>query len=70
MITGKATLARKDKTTGEDIYNMSLKGLKTDTKPVEKWEGMRIGNGSSFMEIDDAGFYMYDESTDTWKSKA
>lgn len=70
MITGTATLARVDKTTGEEIYNMSLKGLKADTKPTEKWDGMRIGNGSSFMEIDDAGFYMYDEESDTWKSKA
>ena len=46
---------------------ISLYGLSTDTKPTEYLEGIKIDNGSSFMEIDTQVLKFYDESTDTWK---
>ena len=47
-------------------YDMSFSGLSTDTKPTETYEGMEIGNGSSFFMLDTQELSFYDESSDTW----
>lgn len=44
-----------------------LTGLSTDTKPIEKFNGKKLTNGSSFFEMDTASAYMYDEAGKTWK---
>lgn len=43
-----------------------LRGLSTDTKPTEI-NGMVIGNGSVFIEIDTQKLFFFDEASKTWK---
>ena len=47
-------------------YEMSFKGLSTDTKPTEKYNNLRIANGSTFMEIDTKSLKFYDEEGAQW----
>lgn len=47
-------------------YAMAFKGLSTDTKPVERYEKLKIANGSSFMEIDTKSLKFYDEEGEQW----
>ena len=49
---------------------MSLCGLSTDTKPTETFQGLKIVNGSSFMEIDTQNVFFYDEENATWPDPA
>lgn len=72
MITWRSSFSRKDKTTGKDVYKFGGVGLKADvaTLPTDEIDGALIENGSSFMEIDDAGFYMFDAENKEWKAKA
>lgn len=53
-----------DKNTQSD--KLSLSGLSTDTKPTQTFEGLKIINGSSFMEVDTQNVYFYDEENHTW----
>lgn len=50
---------------------IALKGLSSDTKPIETFEDdknrFEIANGSSFFEIDTQNISFYDKSTDSWK---
>ena len=46
---------------------LSLKGLSTDTKPTEDWNGLGIDNGSTFLEMDTQKLYFYNEETKTWE---
>ena len=39
-----------------------LRGLSTDTKPVDSW----VGNGSIFFEMDTKKVFMYDAENSTW----
>ncbi|MBQ9567648.1 MAG: hypothetical protein IJR31_06190 [Lachnospiraceae bacterium] len=50
----------------EEEYSFSFKGKSTDIKPTGHYDGMKIKNGSSYMEIDTKTLYYYDASTDTW----
>lgn len=43
-----------------------LVGLSTDTKPVTTYNGYLIGNGSTFLSMDDGTVYMYDETGTRW----
>lgn len=52
------------KNTQENI--LSFKGLSTDTKPVETFQGLEIPNGSSFLEIDTQNVVFYDAEGQTW----
>lgn len=52
------------KNTQENI--LSFKGLSTDTKPVETFQGLEIPNGSSFLEIDTQNMVFYDAENKTW----
>ena len=45
---------------------MSLKGLSTDTKPTDTFNGQKIANGSSFFEIDTQDVKFYDAENDVW----
>lgn len=45
---------------------LSFKGLSTDTKPVETFQGLEIPNGSSFLEIDTQSMVFYDAENKTW----
>ncbi len=48
----------------------TLAGLSTDTKPVAEYKGIRIRNGSTFIEIDTGKAYMYDEEGGKWSAQA
>lgn len=52
------------KNTQENI--LSFKGLSTDIKPVETFQGLEIPNGSSFLEIDTQNMVFYDAENKTW----
>lgn len=52
------------KNTQENI--LSFKGLSTDTKPTEAFQGLEIPNGSSFLEIDTQNMVFYDAENKTW----
>lgn len=42
-------------------------GLSTDTKPIDKIEGIYIQNGSSFLEMDTDTKYLFDAENKQWK---
>lgn len=41
-------------------------GLSKDEKPVGEVNGIKITNGSVFVEIDTKKVYMFDEENQTW----
>ena len=45
---------------------MALNGLSTDDKPIQRYDGRCIPNGSTFYEIDTACLYRYDAETNVW----
>ena len=45
---------------------LSFKGLSTDTKPVNTFNGLQITNGSSFFEMDTQDVYFYDGAANEW----
>lgn len=45
---------------------MHIDGLSTDTKPVDKFDGMAIPNGSIYTEIDTGDKYMFDAENKAW----
>lgn len=51
----------------EKLSTFSFKGLSTDTKPTDKWAGIEIKNGSSFLEIDTHNIKFFDADSKTWK---
>lgn len=44
---------------------IELRGLSTDKKPLKK-DYKLLGNGSTFLEMDTAQLWMYDEENDRW----
>lgn len=44
----------------------SFNGLSTDTKPTETMDGIQIGNGSTFLEMDTRKMAFYNGTTNTW----
>lgn len=46
---------------------LEFRGLSSDTKPVEQYgHGQKVGNGSTFFEMDTSKQYMYNEDAKTW----
>lgn len=45
---------------------LSLCGLSTDTKPTNTFQGKKIVNGSTFLEVDTQNVFFYDEEHNTW----
>lgn len=45
---------------------MHIDGLSTETKPVDKFDGMAIPNGSIYTEIDTGDKYMFDAENKVW----
>lgn len=45
---------------------IELVGLSTDAKPIKKYNGTTIRNGSSFFEIDTGELYFYDAENNEW----
>jgi len=43
-----------------------LAGLSSDDKPTE-FEGAKVANGSTFLEMDTKAVYVYDEAGETWR---
>lgn len=49
--------------TAANVANVyDLRGLSTDTKPTEK-----VGNGSTFLEIDTSKLFAFDEANKQWR---
>lgn len=62
------TLYKNDnvrKTTDGQTTYCELRGMSTDTKPTEI-NGMKIGNGSVFIEIDTQEVFIFNETTQEW----
>ena len=49
-----------------DTTRFSLSGKSTDSKPTSTFDGKKIANGSTFLEIDTKEVKFYDADTDTW----
>ena len=45
---------------------LELYGLSTDTKPIEKFENVFIGNASTYYEMDSKKAFIYDEENHKW----
>ena len=45
---------------------LELYGLSTDTKPIEKFENVFIGNASTFYCMDTKEAFIYDEENHKW----
>lgn len=45
---------------GEQKWDFDFKGLSTDTKPTESFEGQPICENSLFLELDTGDVYYYD----------
>ena len=45
---------------------LELYGLSTDTKPIEKFENVFIGNASTFFEMNTGKCFIYDEENHKW----
>lgn len=45
---------------------VTIYGLSTDTKPIDKWEGQSIENGSWYIEIDTGYVYLFDKENKLW----
>lgn len=56
----------ESKAKGTDDYMIDFNGLSTDTKPVDVFEGMKIGNGSTFMEMDTKKLKFWDNENNEW----
>ena len=50
----------------DDYISVDLRGLSTDTKPVEK-DGKKIDNGSMYIEMDTGKVYFYDLENEQWR---
>ena len=69
MITAdRSSLIAQDALFGESRHGkLSLTGLSTDTKPIGNFNGIKLDNGSSFMELDTQNVFFYDEENETWE---
>lgn len=63
------TIAKVEKASfnPEEPQIVELRGLAADTKPTE-FDGVKIGNGSVFIEIDTGSMFLYDEEHEEWKA--
>lgn len=43
-----------------------FRGLSTDEKPTDVYGGVKIGNGSVFIELDTEAILFYDEENGDW----
>lgn len=49
-------------------YLISFFGNSEDKKPIKQYDGMLIGNGSTFFTINTADVAFYDEEHDKWRT--
>lgn len=45
---------------------LEVAGLSTDVKPIGEIDGVRIVNGSTYIEMDTCDIFMYDEENQKW----
>ncbi len=53
-------------TKDDTSYELSFKGLSTDTKPTGYYDDIEITNGSSFFCMDTQEVFFYDYATQSW----
>lgn len=58
------SLYKIEKTVSEYMA-VELRGLSTDTKPIE-FNGKKIDNGSTFIEIDTGNIFVFDLENEEW----
>ena len=56
---------KKNTLVEDDLLQVELRGLSTDTKPTSLIGG-NIDNGSTFIEIDTQDIYIYDGENKEW----
>ena len=56
---------KKNTLVEDDLLQVDLRGLSTDTKPTSLIGG-NIDNGSTFIEIDTQDVYIYDGKSKEW----
>jgi|P827metagenome_2_1110787.scaffolds.fasta_scaffold02940_13 hypothetical protein len=54
------------KVQSQDAFQFEFNGLSGDTKPTVTFEGAKIANGSTFMEMDTKTLYFYDAENNAW----
>lgn len=60
MVTGYRTEGNNE------ISTFTFKGLSTDQKPTNEFDGTVIKNGSAFFEVDTHEAYFYDGESHEW----
>ena len=45
---------------------LELYGLSSDTKPIETFQNVFIGNSSTYYEMDTGNMFIYDEENHVW----
>ena len=45
---------------------LSFKGLSTDTKPTNKIKGYKVGNSSTYYEINTGKIFMFNGASSVW----
>lgn len=63
------TLLKRPRRWKNDTFDLAFIGKSTDTKPTGIYQRMRIGNGSTFFEMDKCILSFYDLETQTWEAK-
>lgn len=61
MITNSGTYV------DQNTVKYELTGLSTDPKPTVTYDGKKIANGSTFLEMDTKDVKFYDAAANAWK---
>ena len=67
ILSSKVTASKIVDGTRKSREILNFAGLSSDTKPVTTYGTTLIGNGSTFIAMDTATVYMYDEANSTWR---
>lgn len=53
-------------TSNNAAYRFEFTGKSTDTKPTDEYDGVKILNGSTFLEMDTKKVLFYDAEAEEW----
>lgn len=60
------TLLKRPRRWKDGTFDLAFVGKASDKKPTDIYERMRIGNGSTFLEMDTVTLFWYDLTTQEW----
>lgn len=61
------TLLKRPRRWKNNTFDLAFVGKSTDAKPTGIYNRMKIGNGSTFFEMDTVTLSFYDLETKTWR---